>query len=317
MPTSTTSSPPRRTSAGPFQRRIVAAAGMATLLSYNTWLTAVPVQGHRRVFGGYLSELAASDQPQHWLFRAGDLLTGLLALVLAAAVHAAMSSSRPRSRGDRYRLMVLACLLLFAAATALDSVFALDCAPSHDTACQRAEDQAQLSLSHRLHEVTSVAAQVGATGSMTAGVLSVTTNGSDEMILGAGRRRFVVVLFVVHAVALATMITMIAADARALGHGQAVTVGTASLWFAAIGLGILDRPSHSTRSTSGTDQISGRRSAQEPVVNAHQPGVPTPASAGLFTGGLLLCPARRDLPGPPLERKALRRGLCRWADGPS
>jgi hypothetical protein len=210
------------------------------VLTYNTWLIAIPVWGHRRVFGGYLSELAASDQPHHWFFRAGDFVTGMLALILAAGVHAATNLLSAKSRRGRWRSVVLVGLLLFAGATLLDAVLALDCAPSHDSACQRAEEQDQLSLGHHLHEATSVAAQVGATGSMVAGALNLTVERSVDG-LSTSRDRFIVVLAVVHLVALVVMITMLATGHPALGYGQAVTVGTASLWFAAVGLGILDR----------------------------------------------------------------------------
>ncbi len=57
--------------------------GVSAMFSYNTWLLWRPLSGQSAVFNGYLSELSASDQPNNLLFRGGDLVTGLLVLVMA------------------------------------------------------------------------------------------------------------------------------------------------------------------------------------------------------------------------------------------
>ena len=48
------------------------------MLTYNTWLLWRPLNGHARIFNGYLSELSASDQPHNFFFRGGDLITALI-----------------------------------------------------------------------------------------------------------------------------------------------------------------------------------------------------------------------------------------------
>jgi hypothetical protein len=116
-------------------------------------------------------------------------------------------------------------------------VFALDCAPTHDVACHRAEDSGELSVGHATHEVTSVAAQVGVSGSLIAGVLVLGLRRVAHASLKRGNR-FVVVLAVVHVLALAIM--LLAIGASGVGYPQAVLVATASLWFAVVGLGVLD-----------------------------------------------------------------------------
>lgn len=55
----------------------------SVLLIYNSWVLWRPLNGHPGVLDGYLSELAAPDQPHHLLFRAGDLLTALVGLAPA------------------------------------------------------------------------------------------------------------------------------------------------------------------------------------------------------------------------------------------
>ena len=56
--------------------------GVATLLTYNTWVLWKPVNGNAGIFDGYLSELSASDQPHNFFFRGGDLITAAILLVL-------------------------------------------------------------------------------------------------------------------------------------------------------------------------------------------------------------------------------------------
>lgn len=211
-------------------RPVAAVAGLATVLTYNTWLAAQPLFEHTGVFAGYLSELSAADQPHHLFFRIGDMLTGLLVAILALSVHSASRHRPGGTAGRRWRRLVAVGLLVFAVATILDAVFVLDCAPSHDVACHAAERQGQLSASHYIHEVTSVSAQLGATGSLVAGIMAVRP-----------RRWWLLGLGAVHVLALAVMMIMLGAGRSGIGYLQAVTVFTASLWFAAVGLGVLDR----------------------------------------------------------------------------
>lgn len=213
-------------------RPVAAAAGLATVLTYNTWLAAQPLFEHGEVFAGYLSELSAADQPHDLFFRVGDMLTGLLVAVLALSVHTATRRRPGGTAGRRWRRLVAVGLLVFSIATILDAVFVLDCAPSHDVACHAAERQVQLSASHYIHEATSVSAQLGATGSLVAGIMALRSGRWFVVVVGLG---------VVHVIALAVMVIMLGLGQPGMGYLQAVTVATASLWFSAVGLGVLDR----------------------------------------------------------------------------
>ncbi|GGO94675.1 DUF998 domain-containing protein [Actinomyces gaoshouyii] len=113
---------------------------------YNTWL-AWPLNGSPDALLGYVSELAAADQPFHDFFRAAD--------IAAAAVFAAIALLGRRGWagwiGARWSQRLCLALLGVAVGTALDAIFNLPCAESRDQACA-----AVPSMGRRLHEAASV-----------------------------------------------------------------------------------------------------------------------------------------------------------------
>ncbi len=222
-------------------RLTAAVAGVATLLTYNTWLGWRPLNGHPEIFEGYLSEFSAADQPHDLVFRGGDLLTALL--VALVSLHArARWRDRDRSATSSWEALAWAGLLLFAVATVLDAFCVLDCSPSLSDACRVAEEQGRLSLIHYAHTWTSVGAQTGVTTSMVAGWLGLTRRPGATHEKPA-RRRLALGLAVAEVVALVVMMAVLALGLPGLGYPQAVMVVVASLWFAAVGLGLLDAPS--------------------------------------------------------------------------
>lgn len=212
-------------------RRAWLVVSVVVLVSYNTWVWFVPVNGHPEIINGYLSELSASDQPGNLFFRGGDLITSLL--VLAVGVVAIRGWPR-RIRGagpaSRWWWLAAAALLVFGAATFLDSFFSMDCSPTLSEVCDRLEDAGQLSAIHYAHTYTSVAAETGIVTSLLAaclGVRSGLTPRTDRhfpprLLLGLG---------VIEVVSLVVMMAMLVADAPGLGYPQAVMVATASVWF--------------------------------------------------------------------------------------
>lgn len=105
------------------------ALGAATLAAYNNWL-AWPLNGSPDALRGYLSELAASDQPYCWFFRTFDLASAALFLTIAL-----LGRTRWQAWLGRWTRWTAAALTLVGVATALDVVFAMPCAESRDVTC--------------------------------------------------------------------------------------------------------------------------------------------------------------------------------------
>lgn len=125
---------------------------LATLsaLSYGTFLLEHFLSPGLDVINGYVSELSAIDQPYHLVYSSGDLVTGVLCVVIAAT---ALRVLRHRA----WATAGWALLLLFGVCVIGDAVFPLDCAPSLETRCALLELAGQVSASHQLHAMTSSA----------------------------------------------------------------------------------------------------------------------------------------------------------------
>ncbi|MFE0188863.1 DUF998 domain-containing protein [Streptomyces sp. NPDC058989] len=132
----------------------------ATLLllgaaAYTAWVLEVVLATGLDPVQAYVSELAAADQPLGGLFRATDLLAGLL--VLAGAVTALPTTGR-----RPWATAGWAALALFGAATAVDSRLPLSCAPTSDPACAARETAGLVPATHTAHAISSSCAMVGA-----------------------------------------------------------------------------------------------------------------------------------------------------------
>jgi hypothetical membrane protein len=134
---------------------LAALAGVA----YASWVLQFAVNPGLDPVNGYVSELSASDQPYHYLFAAGDFLSGLLTVVVVAAV---LRAARPRGCA----LAGWLALVVFGVFSVADSLFAMDCAPNSDTTCALRERAGKVSFAHQFHSVTSI-------GVVTAGIVSL------------------------------------------------------------------------------------------------------------------------------------------------
>jgi Protein of unknown function (DUF998) len=239
---------------------LAALAGVA----YASWVLQFVVNPGLDPVNGYVSELSASDQPHHYLFAAGDFVSGLLTIIVVVTV---LHWVRPRGCA----LAGWLALVVFGVFSIADSLFAMDCAPNSDTTCALRERAGKVSFAHQFHSVTSVCV-------VTAGIVSLIA-----LTIAARRsRRWPVIarwswllLLVETATALATLPLMY--FGVLLGVMERVQVAVVSLWlFVIAGQLYADRaprrePGHRTPpDTSGTRPAppSGRRSAGRPPTEA-------------------------------------------------
>jgi hypothetical protein len=103
------------------------AALVAAGVCYSSWVLGPVLNPAIHPAETVASELAATDQPWSWVFRAGDALTGVLALSAAVAL------VRPACGWARVAWVAAA---VFGLSTLLDAAAApLSCAPSVDPGC--------------------------------------------------------------------------------------------------------------------------------------------------------------------------------------
>ncbi len=221
------------------RRHLWPGLGSLTVLTYNTWVL-WRVNGHARIFDGYLSEFSASNQPHSFFFRGGDLITSVIVLVL---VLRARHLTHARGVSGRWEVLAWLGLLLFGVSTFLDAFFSMDCSPTLSDACRVAEESGRLSLIHYAHTWTSVGAQTGIVTSMVAAYVALRRNATGlarpRPGRGLGVRRLVLVLALVEVVALVVMMALLVTAAPGLGYPQTVMVLAASLWFAAVGFDLM------------------------------------------------------------------------------
>ncbi|MGP4021804.1 DUF998 domain-containing protein [Actinomadura sp. 3N407] len=119
-------------------------------LAYATFLLGSVLNPDLDFFNGYVSELSAADQPFHYVYSAGDLVTGVLTILVALGTLRKLTRRPLATAGWTF-------LGLFGLFAIGDAVFPLDCAPSLDTWCALRERSGHVSFSHQLHAVTSSA----------------------------------------------------------------------------------------------------------------------------------------------------------------
>ncbi|MFI9052849.1 DUF998 domain-containing protein [Streptomyces sp. NPDC053427] len=139
----------------PVRRRAAAVLLLLGAVAYTAWVLEVVLATGIDPVQAYVSELAAADQPLGGVFRATDLVAGLLVLAGAAAALATLER-RPWTTAG------WAALALFGAATALDSRLPLSCAPTSDPACAARETAGLVPATHTAHAISSSLALAGA-----------------------------------------------------------------------------------------------------------------------------------------------------------
>ncbi|MFC4336819.1 DUF998 domain-containing protein [Salininema proteolyticum] len=138
------------------------AAGLLALAAalYSSWLLGPWLDPAVDPVEGFASELAARTQRYSWLFRLGDMLTGI------AAVAAALFLAKA---GRTWRWIWVG-ILVFGAFTFLDATITpMDCATSVQRWCAAGEEAGTLSWRHGGHVVTS---SIAAAGLVAAAVLA-------------------------------------------------------------------------------------------------------------------------------------------------
>ncbi|WP_164712453.1 DUF998 domain-containing protein [Trueperella bialowiezensis] len=100
---------------------------------YNSWVWWTATGSHSP-FIGYLSELAAKDQPASWFFRSADCLAAITVGVLAI-----VGARRWRGWLGAAAGYLSAALGAFAVFTVVDAVFPMPCATTFDAACKARE----------------------------------------------------------------------------------------------------------------------------------------------------------------------------------
>jgi hypothetical protein len=209
-------------------------------LAYSAWALEAVLDTGLPPAHTYVSELAATDQPYGALFRTTDLAAGLL--VCAAVLAAPRTGPRgsPGARAGR------AGLLLFGAATAIDSRLPLGCAPTTDPACAAREAAGLVPPAHTAHTVSSTLALCGILVAMAALIRTARRYAPTSPPARAG-----LVLLVLELAATAWTLAAIAASEAGhaagdagwgLGAAQRLQVGVVAIWLAASAVALLRAP---------------------------------------------------------------------------
>lgn len=143
------------------RRRVAAVLLLLGAVAYTAWVLELVIATGLDPVQAYVSELAAADQPLGGLFRATDLLAGLLVLAGALTALTALSE-QPAGRRRAWTTAGWAALALFGAATAADSRLPLSCAPTSDPVCAARETAGLVPATHTAHAVSSSLAMTGA-----------------------------------------------------------------------------------------------------------------------------------------------------------
>jgi hypothetical protein len=146
-------------------RRILIGLLVLGAVLYSSWMLEWVLPTGLDPSRAYVSELAALDQPYGFLFRTGDLLTGIV-LATAAGFGLAL---RPRRLLTTIGWIGLA---VFAVSTFLDSRMPLACSAHGSSECAGREEAGLLHAVRSLHAVTSSAAATAAAVSVFAFILA-------------------------------------------------------------------------------------------------------------------------------------------------
>ena len=202
---------------------ILLAAGV--LITYDSWVLLF-LSPHPQPLAGYLSELAATDQPASWVFRTGDAVAGTLMLVIAV-----LGLRGWRSRFGRASAPLAAAIAVTGLATIGDSVAALPCTQTFDPACYAEYTANPLRADFLLHTIASTIVALAALASMVIAVVALRRRGR----LGTPYGRGVVGMLVLLLVANLASVVIEAVWRSGQGYVQAIAVLIIAAWSAHLG----------------------------------------------------------------------------------
>ena len=229
----------------PRTSRVAASAFFIGAVLYGSWLITMFFGAPRA--NDYVSELIATDQPLSGLLRGADFAT---AAVVGFGV---VVSVVGRRRGGEVAAIAWATLGLFAVATALDSVWAMSCAPHADPACAAREAAGEVPLTHHLHTVSSVIAVVAALISLAAFLRVDTEEHISKRVHRFGL--WVLVGLVLTTVATVVSVILDSADlGGALGVAQRLQLLCMSGWLVYVALREATRPDGGRTATGAAKQ---------------------------------------------------------------
>ncbi|MFF5424431.1 MULTISPECIES: DUF998 domain-containing protein [unclassified Streptomyces] len=230
--------------------RTAAVALSLGALAYTAWVLDIVLGSGPDPVRGYVSELAAEDQPFGGFFRAADRTAGFL--VLAGALAGLLATLRrrtappppagvpswarrpDRASGTAWSVAGWAALAVFGAATVADSWLPLSCAPTTDPACAAREAAGAVPATHAAHAVSSGLATTGAVVAM----ILLTAAARRHGRWGTLARTGAVVLALELAVTAWTLAAVTAHEAGtgnwALGLAQRLQVLLVALWLAVL-----------------------------------------------------------------------------------
>lgn len=197
------------------------------VLTYNSWVAWWPLNGNSTILHGFLSELEASDQPHHWVFRIGDLIAAALIAVTAVVG----TRGHRNSAAWRPATVVGIGLGIFAVSVAVGAIFGMDCAPSLERSCAVAEATGRVSPSHQLHTLSGVTQEFGLITALIAaavGCRAIRRTGMALVLLG---------MVAVEVVGLTLTTTFAVTGVQAVAAPQIITVLNASAAGALAALG--------------------------------------------------------------------------------
>ncbi|WP_309051392.1 DUF998 domain-containing protein [Streptomyces sp.] len=230
--------------------RTAAVALSLGALAYTAWVLEAVLGTGPDPVRGYVSELAAADQPFGGFFRAADRTAGFLVLVGALAGLLATLRRRAapppppgvpswarrpdRAPGTAWSVAGWAALAVFGAATVADSWLPLSCAPTTDPACAAREAAGAVPATHAAHAVSSGLATTGAVVAM----ILLTAAARRHGRWGALARTGAAVLALELAATAWTLAAVTAFEAGtgnwALGVAQRLQVLLVALWLAVL-----------------------------------------------------------------------------------